>query len=131
MQGGSISPTKIIGKKQDVKFYDPNLKINYGSTDLNFHSPRGNPTPVIAREMPPPSTVDHPKSMNVHNRADRVKETNLLILFNNETMILGAPKSRDRSNNASKLENVSPRKLGNTSARINNFSNNTRKTSNS
>ena len=60
--------------------------------------------------------------MNVHNRADRVKETNLLILFNNETMILGAPKSRDRSNNVSKLESASPRKIGNVSARMNNLS---------
>jgi hypothetical protein len=63
--------------------------------------------------------------MNVHNRA---KETNLMILFNNETMILGGPKSKERSNNVSKLENASPRKNGNISSRKQNVSSNTRKT---
>jgi hypothetical protein len=62
--------------------------------------------------------------MNVHQRSDKVKETNLMILFNNETMILGGPKSRDRSTNVSKADNASPRKNGNISARNNNYSSN-------
>jgi hypothetical protein len=51
-----------------------------------------------------------------------------MILFNNETMILGGPKSKERSNNVSKLENASPRKNGNISSRKQNVSSNTRKT---
>ena len=51
-----------------------------------------------------------------------------MILFNNETMILGGPKNKERSNNVSKLENVSPRKNANISPRKQNISSNTRKT---
>jgi hypothetical protein len=65
--------------------------------------------------------------MRVNKRVDRIPETNLMVLFNNETMILG-PTSQTWSKNTSKMEAESPRKIGNTSARNNNYSISTRKT---
>jgi hypothetical protein len=49
-----------------------------------------------------------------------VKDTNLMILFNNETKIL-AQNSKARSKNSSKIEPESPRKIGTASSRNNNF----------
>jgi hypothetical protein len=111
----SISPNKIGGKRSELIFFEPTLKINYGSRDIGYQSPRVMASPNLPKEIPN-ILGDPPKSMKVNTRGnDRNHETNLLILFNNETMIL--PSSHNRSKNVSQLDNTSPRKNGNISAR--------------
>ena len=67
------------------------MKINYMSSETSYKSPRPALTPCsLPREMLL-NGLEPPRSMKVNIRGggERAPETHLMILFNNETMVVG------------------------------------------